>query len=111
VFEQRAKQVSETQINQAILSIFYEMKGTFFQYRNLLTPTQWKLLNAIAMEGNVSKPYASQFIQKYNLGSSAIVKRSLESLLDKEMIYKNGLAVEMHYAVYDKFLMRWLQRK
>lgn len=110
VVELKTKQVNETHVNQVILSIYYEMKGIFFQYRNLLTPTQWKLLNAIAMEGNVSKPYASQFIQKYNLGSSAIVKRSLESLLDKEMIYRNGLAVEMHYAVYDKFLMRWLQR-
>ncbi len=111
VFELNTKQVKEADVHYAIRSIFHEMKGTFFQYRNLLTPTQWKLLQALAMEGNVSKPYASQFIQQYNLGSSAIVKRSLESLLEKEMIYKNGDTEDIHYAVYDKFLMRWLQRK
>jgi AAA+ ATPase superfamily predicted ATPase len=111
VFEQKVKQITLAQIKQAILSIFYEMKGNFFQYRNLLTATQWQLLTAIGMEEKVPQPYAKQFIQKYKLGSSAIVKRSLESLLDKEMIYKNEIDDDVHYAVYDKFLMRWLQRK
>ncbi|MEI6881680.1 MAG: ATP-binding protein [Bacteroidota bacterium] len=110
VFELREKKITQTHINHTILSIFYEMKGNFFQYRNLLTPTQWKLLNAIATEEKVIQPYSKLFIHKYKLGSSAIVKRSLESLLDKEMIYKDEIASEAHYAVYDKFLMRWLQR-
>ena len=111
LFELRIKTIRQEQIHQVILSIFYEMQGNFFQYRNLLTSTQWQLLHAIALEEKVTQPYAKQFIQKYHLGSSAIVKRSLESLIEKEMIYKNGVAEKLHYAVYDKFLMRWLQRK
>nr|MBP6316310.1 MarR family transcriptional regulator [Chitinophagaceae bacterium] len=110
-FEQKQKTVTRENINQVILSIFYEMKGNFFQYRNLLTPTQWHLLNALALEERVTQPYTKHFIHKYNLGSSAIVKRSLESLIEKEMVYKNGDTENVHYAVYDKFLMRWLQRK
>ncbi|MBK8146163.1 MAG: ATP-binding protein [Bacteroidetes bacterium] len=111
IFEQKQKTVTRENINQVILSIFYEMKGNFFQYRNLLTPTQWHLLNALALEERVTQPYTRHFIHKYNLGSSAIVKRSLESLIEKEMVYKNGDTENVHYAVYDKFLMRWLQRK
>ena len=51
-----------------------------------------------------------EFIGRYQLGSAAIVKRSLESLLQKEMIYYNSSIEFPNYAVYDKFLMRWLQQ-
>lgn len=111
VFAQKQKTILQEHINQAILTIFYEMKGSYFQYRNLLTPSQWHLLQALASEEKVTQPYARAFIQKYNLGSPAIVKRSLESLLEKEMIYKNGNSEVLYFAVYDKFLMRWLQRR
>ena len=111
VFELGNKQVTREDINKAILAIFYEMSGSFFQYRNLITSNQWQLLNAIAEEEKIIQPYSKNFIQKFHLGSSAIVKRSLEALLEKELIYKNGTEAQMHFAVYDKFLMRWLQRK
>ena len=86
-----------------------EKEAVFFQYRNLLTVTQWQLLKAMAEEERVVQPYNKKFINTYNLGSSAIVKRSLESLLQKEMIYRDTSISEPYYAVYDKFLMRWLQ--
>lgn len=95
---------------QSILSnILIELQPTYFQYRNLLTPGQWQLLKAIAMEECVVQPYSKNFIQKHKLGSAAIVKRSLEALRTKEMIYCNLNAEVPYWSVYDKFLMRWLQ--
>ena len=82
---------------------------TFFQFRNLLTASQWHLLKAIAKSEKLFQPFAKEFISKNNLGSSAIVKRSLESLLQKEMIHFNNTEQVTHYAVYDKFLLRWMQ--
>ena len=86
-------------------------EGKFYQYRSLLTASQWKLLSAIAKENQVSKPQSKDFISKYKLSTPSIVKRSLESLLKKEMILHNTAVEEPYYEVYDKFLMRWLQTK
>lgn len=84
-------------------------EGTYFQYRNLITSAQWNLLKAIAVEETVIQPYSKQFINKHSLGSSAMVKRGIESLIQKEMIYYNAGVEQPYYEVYDKFLMRWLQ--
>lgn len=109
LFANQQKNIQAATIQKVTYKILTEKEGTYFQYRNLLTATQWQLLKAIAIEEKVIQPYAKQFINDHNLGSSAIVKRSLESLLQKEMIYKDTSIAEPYYAVYDKFLMRWLQ--
>lgn len=83
----------------------------FFQYRNLLTTAQWQLLIAIAKETRLYKPHSSEFIKKYRLGTSSLVTRGLDALLTKEMIYHHTTEQKPHYAVYDKFLMRWLQNQ
>ena len=110
LFNMNAKTILHTQIQAAKLKLVQEREGGFFQYRNLLTATQWQLLKAIAKEESVIKPYTKEFIGRYHLGSAAIVKRSLEALLQKEMIYYNSSLEVPDYAVYDKFLMRWLQQ-
>ena len=84
-------------------------ENTFYQYRNLLTSTQWKLLRGIARKERLYQPNAKDFISENNLGSPSIVTRAMESLLNKEMIFFNGALEKPYYEVYNKFLMRWLQ--
>lgn len=110
LFNMGAKNIMPAHLQAAKLKLVQEREGSFFQYRNLLTATQWQLLKAIAKEETVTKPYTKEFIGRYQLGSAAIVKRSLEALLQKEMIYYNSSIAVPDYAVYDKFLMRWLQQ-
>ena len=86
-------------------------ESTFYQYRNLLTNTQWKLLKGIAIEGKLFHPNAKKFITENDLGSPSVVSRALESLLTKEMIFYNSSVEKPYYEVYNKFLMRWLQSK
>jgi len=104
--ETRTDLTSTQQICKAILD---QEQMVFFQYRKLLTADQWNLLKAVAKEQKVIQPYSNGFISKYHLKSSANVKRSLESLLEKEMLYSETTASETFYEVYDKFLMRWMQ--
>lgn len=86
-------------------------ENTFFQYKNLITEAQWNLLKAIAKEEKVFQPQSKKFITTHRLGTPASVKRGLDALLEKEIIfYQTGIS-EPYYEVYDKFLMRWLQRK
>ena len=84
-------------------------ESTYFQYRNLITKSQWNLLAAIAKENKLYKAHSKQFINRYNLGTSSMVSRSIEALIEKELIYFNAGVDKPYYEVYDKFLMRWIE--
>jgi uncharacterized protein len=98
-------------VHKAALDILKLNENTFFQYRNLLTESQWNLLTAIAKEEQVTQPQSRKFIEKHRLGTPALVKRGVDALLKKELIFQNTGVEKTYYEVYDKFLMRWLQGK
>ena len=84
--------------------ILREKEYVFLNYRNILTKLQFNLLAAIAKEEVLSSPNASWFIKKYNFTQASSINKTLKSLLQKEMIYKeNG-----GYKVYDVFFSKWL---
>ena len=86
-------------------------ENTFYQYKNLLTETQWELLIAIGKETKVYQPTAKRFITTHQLGTPSSIKRSLEALTTKEMLFHNTSVEKPYYEVYDKYLMRWIQSK
>lgn len=87
-----------------------EQEPVFFQYRSLLTSAQWQTLAAIAKEEKVYKPGARDFLYKYRLGTPSSVKRSMDALLEKEMILLKQDEGGSFYQVYDCFLSRWLEQ-
>ena len=112
LFANCGKQISDQDLNNEIEKILLEQEIIFYQYRELLTKPQWNLLKAIGLENLVTSPTSSEFINKHQLGSSATILRSLNSLETKEMIYINsGENGEKNYSVYDVLLKRWLQAK
>lgn len=111
IFAAGQKNIQPEVIFQCLDKILKENEGTYFQYRNLLTTAQWALLKAIAIENRIEKPYAQQFIYNHQLGTPANVKRGLEALVQKEMVYYHRDAKSPYYEVYDKFLMIWLKHK
>ncbi|MBN2167503.1 MAG: ATP-binding protein [Marinilabiliaceae bacterium] len=84
--------------------ILKEREYIYFNYKNLITVSQFNLIKAIAKEGRIDTPNAGWFIQKYHLVQPSSVSRGIQSLLDKEMIYKD----EFGYKVYDLFFSQWL---
>ena len=112
LFANCGKQISEQDLNIEIEKILLEQEIIFYQYRELLTKPQWNLLKAIGIENLVTSPTSSEFINKHQLGSSATIMRSLNSLETKEMIYiESGENSEKNYRVYDVLLKRWFQAK
>jgi uncharacterized protein len=109
LFGTGSKNINLEQVQATCAEILAQNENTFYQYRNLLTAAQWELLTAIAKEEKVKKPHSLEFIKKYRLGTSSLITRGIESLMAKEMIYYDTGVKEPYYAVYDKFLMRWLQ--
>ncbi len=111
VYAQNKLNIKLADVYNACDTILREQENIFFQYRNLLTSGQWELLEAIGKEDIVVQPTSNNFISKYHLGNPASVRRSLQALVDKEMVMrevdKDG---QNSYQVYNCFLSRWLQR-
>jgi AAA+ ATPase superfamily predicted ATPase len=101
------KVTTEIWKHQAYL-LLQEQEQVFFIYRNMLTNPQWQLLKAIAHEGTVYQLTSKAFLDKYHLGSSASVLRSVKTILKYELVYtefdKDG---NQYYCVYDVLFHRW----
>ena len=105
--------VKDQNILEIKTRILKENEIVFYNYKNLMTHQQWKLLEAIAQEGTMIAVTSKKFLSKYHLGAHATVRRSLKFLLDNEFIYTT---IDMDtekpiYHLYDPFLMRWVQQK
>jgi uncharacterized protein len=111
VFATGIKNITLQDVLHCCEQIHKEQEGTYYQFRSLLTGAQWELLRAIAKEEKIGKLHQKQFVQKHKLGTTSTISRSIEALLDKELVYKETKENESYYMIGDKFLMRWLQRK
>jgi len=105
------KEINEITVLNTANNLLIENEGVYYQYRNLLTSSQWLLLIAISKQEKVYKPYAQEFINNYKLGTSAKVKRGIDALLKKEIIYYDASIEKPFYEIEDKFFMRWLATK
>jgi len=110
VFAATIKNVTADLWKNQAYQLLNEQQAVFFTHRNMLTRPQWQLLKAMAHEGAVYQPTANVFLNKYHLGTSATVLRSLKTLLNYELIVKefdaNG---NPYYSVYDVFMQRWAE--
>jgi hypothetical protein len=97
--------ITESLVKNTFESILKENEPVYINYRNLLTDYQWKVLTAIALEGNAKLITSKDFIYKHNLGTPSSVHSAVGALLGKEMIYKE----QDDYLIYDVFLERWLE--
>lgn len=106
---QKKKITSECWKEEAF-KLLKEQEMVFFNYRELLSEKQWKLLKAIAAESPVYQISSNDFLSRHKLGSSASVIRALEGLTNKEMVYydydKEG---NKFYQVYDLLFQRWIE--
>lgn len=106
-----ANVTTENWQNEA-LKLLKEQQPIFLGYRDILTREQWKLLKAIAHNGEAYSLTSKNFIQKYALGSSATVLRSTKSLQDKSFIYSQyDSDGKLYHCVYDILFQRWIQNQ
>jgi uncharacterized protein len=106
------KEITEQIWKSQADELLREQEPVFINYRNLLTRPQWQLLKALAFSDKVYMPTSKDFIHDYNLGSSASVLRSLQSLQKYEFVFSDydqqGLK---YYCVYDVFFRQWIREK
>jgi len=102
-----AKNITFDTVTDTLLKILEENEVIYFNYKVLLTGNQFRLLEAIAKEGGVSKPTSKDFIGKYHLGTPSSVGAAMNALFKKEMIFKENDLIK----VYDIFFSLWLARR
>lgn len=94
------------QILRAVFDDLIQQDLAYFsQWQQFLTSLQWRVLCAIAIDGEVEAPTSSDFLKKHNLGAASSVSAALATLVDKELVYYQ----QTYYAVHDVIFMRWLQ--
>jgi len=111
LFAKNKKQNTIADAHETALTILQINENSFFQYKNLLTTSQWNILYAIAKEEKVYQPQSKKFIANHQLGTPALVKKGIDALLKKELVFYNSGVETPYYEVYDKYLMRWIQYK
>lgn len=92
-------------LRETFLNIIQEEQTVFYNYRNLLSSVQWKVLVALAKESPVSEPTKGSFLKKYNISSPSSMNTALRALEKKELIMR----INNQYIVHDTLLMRWIQ--
>lgn len=109
VYMRAGETVSMQNVYSAIESIFEAEEDRFFTIRNMLTKGQWRYLKAIAKEQIVTQPTSGSFISKYGLGTPASSRRTMASLIEKELVLEADTPEGKEYSVYNLFLSRWLE--
>lgn len=111
IYSKGKRRITTRLIHECITEIFAERETIFYNYRNLLSHNQYALLSAVAMEGGVLEPTGQSFIKKYDLSNASTVRKSLQALVEKEMVYSIPAGEKPLYQVYDVYLARWFQWK
>jgi AAA+ ATPase superfamily predicted ATPase len=95
------------QVLDAILNILDDKASQYETLMMFLTDNQFRLLQAIASESVVPQPQSSEFARKYDLPNASSVRKALEVLKEKDLVYRTPGG----YIVYDRFLDIWLKRR
>ncbi len=101
------KNITEQDVVMVLKDIILEQESIFYNYRNLLTEEEWKLLKAVAVEGGVAHPMSRDFLHIHELSGASTVRACLERLKRDEFIYHE----EGKYYVYDVFFDKFLKQQ
>ena len=107
LYESRDSLISLNVIDDTLTRIVDENEATFQTFMRLVTPSQAKLLKAIANEKSVQQVLAQSFISRHHLGATSSIRSALKALMEKELV----LDAQGNYQVYDRFFALWLQRQ
>lgn len=109
VFSLSGNTIDRDLINKAIQAILDAEKERFREIRRLITQSQWKMLKAIASEGEVSQITSSSFLSRHGISSGPTALRNIKALTDKELILATNREDGTYYSVYNVFLSRYLE--
>lgn len=99
------KPINADEVYRILLRIVSENESVYASYITLLTPLQFRILRAIAINGGVQSPTSGEFLFTYDLGAASSVSLAIKSLQEKEFIYSD----KGTFVLNDMFLNFWLK--
>ena len=99
------KAVEVKDLKEGIESLVKTRSALFSALWDSLSLHQRRLLKAVAIEGGVRAPTASDFIGRHHLGASTSVQRSAQRLIERDILDKQ----EMGLVFTDAFLKDWIR--
>lgn len=111
VYELNAESVDVEAVRGCCDKLLRLNEPYFLQYKQLLTDGQWNYMIALAKEEEVTQPYANAFLKKHNIGATAVARRQLQTLIDKDLVFEETTKEQTYYRVADLFMLRWLARE
>jgi len=110
VYLSGAVKINEIIWKEEAARLLEEQEPVFFNYRNMLTVPQWRVLKAAALERAIYEPTGIDFVMKYSLGNPSSVLRSLESLIRMELVYYDfDASGKKFYSINDLLFCRWIE--
>ena len=98
------KKIDSDDVDQSLITILRENEPVYASYLNLLTPTQYRVLKAIALNDGIENPLSKEFLSRYDLGAASSVSQAIKSLSDKEFVFFS----KGRYRLNDVFLAQWI---
>lgn len=109
IFLSSGRKVRHDLWKEEAMRLLKEQEFVFYNYRDVLTTSQWNLLKAVARDGVVKTPTSHDFLSRHGLGTSATVLQSLKTLQKKELVFRDMDARGVpYYSVYDVLFGRWI---
>ena len=97
--------VNDELITQAINTLLARENHAYTILWESLTKNQQRFLKGLASESSAAKPFSSEFISKYQLGTPSSTQRAVQTLLERDIIdHENG-----SFVVLDRFFRLWIQ--
>lgn len=96
--------VKDSNFSESLELLLCRESATFEATWDLLTIKQRQVLSALIKIGPDEKLFSAGFLELHNLGSASSVQRTLRSLIDKELVDKEGES----YTVIDVFFKKWI---
>ena len=98
------KKVTDRDFQDSLEILLQRESSTFVATWDLLSVKQKQVLIALAEADKQEHIFAADFLQKYNLGAGSSVQRTVNSLLEKDLVDKtNGI-----YSIIDVIFKKWI---
>ncbi len=110
VFANDATRIAIDEVKKACDQLMKHGETVYLQYRQMLTDKQWNYLIAVAKKESVSQITASEFLERYRIGSPSVSRRLAEALVEKGLLNDEISVNGTTYTVGDVFLSHWMER-
>lgn len=98
---------SSDDVESAIHLLVESRRLVFLDLLRSQTDAQQAVLKAMATDGVVTAPTGKDFIARHSLGAASTVASVVETLIEKELLYRT----EKGFVVYDRLFGEWLKRE